>query len=185
MKTLVEPGRIEVLRRRIARIELGTRDSAPVLPLGVAGIDRHLPGGGLACGALHEVSGGGADREEGAVPAAFIAGLCARIESGQTGAVVPVRRPAIFMGPGLAACGLAPERLMLARAAQRRRSAVGDGRGAAHPRARRGGGRDRRTARPGQPAPATRGRDLRRHRLRCCAGFGVPKRQCARAPTPR
>jgi protein ImuA len=115
MKTLVEPGRIEALRRRIARIELGTRDSAPVLPLGVAGIDRHLPGGGLASGALHEVSGSGADREDGAVPAAFIAGLCARLSPAkpvlwcQSGA-------GDLYGPGLAACGLAPERLLLARA---------------------------------------------------------------------
>jgi protein ImuA len=110
---------LEELKERIARLERGAAWQAgamrPVLPFGIAAIDRHLPGGGLAQGALHEVSGGDADREDAAVPAAFIAGLCARLNPArpvlwcQTGA-------GDLYGPGLAACGLAPERLLLARA---------------------------------------------------------------------
>ncbi|HEX4112438.1 MAG TPA: damage-inducible protein [Stellaceae bacterium] len=112
---LVKPERIEVLRRQVARIEQGRRDEgAPVLPFGVAGIDRRLPGGGLARGVLHEVSGIGPDEEDGAVPAAFIAGLCARLDPAKP--VLWCLSGADLYGPGLAACGLAPERLILARA---------------------------------------------------------------------
>ncbi|MGH6981921.1 MAG: ImuA family protein [Stellaceae bacterium] len=85
------------------------------MPFDVTEIDRRLPGGGLALGALHEVSGLGPDEEDGSAPAAFIAGLAARLD--------PVK-PVLWCqsgdtdvyGPGLAACGLAPERLLLARA---------------------------------------------------------------------
>lgn len=51
------------LRRLLPQIE-GT--SAPVLPFGVPAIDAHLPHGGLASAALHEVL-----PHEGEVPAAF------------------------------------------------------------------------------------------------------------------
>ena len=44
-----------------------------VLPFGVAAIDRALPGGGLARGALHEILGVGGDEEDGALAAAFAA----------------------------------------------------------------------------------------------------------------
>ena len=44
-----------------------------VLPFGVAAIDRALPGGGIARGALHEILGAGGDEEDGALAAAFAA----------------------------------------------------------------------------------------------------------------
>src|SRR5580693_10673645 len=49
------------------------------LPFGLAAVDSHLPAGGLACGALHEV----VPAAEGSLPAAFgfIAAILARISS--------------------------------------------------------------------------------------------------------
>src|ERR1700733_11777096 len=70
---------IEELRARIARMERrGPRRNAAVLRFGAPAIDRHLPGGGLVTGALHEVAGTGADTEHGAAAALLVAGLLAR-----------------------------------------------------------------------------------------------------------
>jgi protein ImuA len=54
----------EELRRLLPKME-GFR-SARSIPFGLAAIDRHLPQGGLSCGALHEVV-----PEAGATPTAF------------------------------------------------------------------------------------------------------------------
>jgi protein ImuA len=61
------------LRRLLPRV--GERRKP--LPFGLAAIDSHLPDGGLACGALHEVM----PRSEGCIAAAFgfIAAILARI----------------------------------------------------------------------------------------------------------
>jgi protein ImuA len=48
-----------------------------VLPFGIKTIDRHLPEGGLALGALHEVAGGGNGAIDGAAAALFTAGIAA------------------------------------------------------------------------------------------------------------
>jgi len=65
------------LRERIRRIEGGTTQRRPNLPLGIQHIDR-LPGGGLARGALHEIAGGGNGAVDGAAAALFAAGIAAR-----------------------------------------------------------------------------------------------------------
>ena len=65
------------LRDRIRRIEQPARHG--VLPFGVAAIDGGLPGGGLALGAVHEITGAGGDEEDGAATAGFIAGILARL----------------------------------------------------------------------------------------------------------
>src|SRR5216684_7262027 len=59
------------LRERIRRIERPAATAHGVLPFGIAEIDRILPGGGLARGALHEILGVGGDEEDGAHAAAF------------------------------------------------------------------------------------------------------------------
>ena len=66
---------LDELRRLLPRIE-GQRKA---LPLGLAAVNSHLPEGGLACGALHEV----VPETEGATAAAlgFIAAILARIFS--------------------------------------------------------------------------------------------------------
>jgi protein ImuA len=69
---------IEELRQRLRALErpLGLEDGAAAVPLGIPEVDRVL-GGGLACGALHEVSALG----EAHLPSAtgFVAGLCSVI----------------------------------------------------------------------------------------------------------
>ena len=52
---------IATLRDRIATIESNGRRAHGVLPFGIDPLDRKVPGGGLALGALHEVAGGYTD----------------------------------------------------------------------------------------------------------------------------
>lgn len=66
------------LRDHIERLEGRPSAKRSSLPFGVDVIDRHLPGGGLAMGALHEVAGGGNGAIDGAASALFAAGIMAR-----------------------------------------------------------------------------------------------------------
>lgn len=80
-----------------------------VLPFGIPPIDRHLPGGGLALGALHEVAGGGNGALDGAAAALFVAGIAARTH----GKVLwCVTRQDLFM-PGLVQAGLSHNRVLM------------------------------------------------------------------------
>jgi protein ImuA len=90
------------------------------MPFGVAAIDRVLPSGGLARGALHEILGASGDEEDGALAAAFAAGIVGRLAAqrslGGDGMVLwCLPRPDLY-GPGLAAHGLDPGRLVLVQA---------------------------------------------------------------------
>src|SRR5580693_9223629 len=105
---------LAVLRRRLEALERGGRPAGAVLPFGNAAIDTALPQGGLALGALHELAGVGADEEDGAVAAAFLAGILTRLAPARP--VLWCLAANDLYGPGLAACGLGPERLILARA---------------------------------------------------------------------
>src|SRR4029077_4576898 len=99
------------LRDRIRHIERPARHGA--LPFGVAALDRSLPGGGLALGAVHEILGAGGDEEDGAAAAGVAAAILAR--RGSAPALWCLRRPDLY-GPGLSAHGLDPARLVLVRA---------------------------------------------------------------------
>jgi len=115
---MVEQGtRLPELRERIRRIERPTTAVHGVLPFGVDAIDRVLPGGGLARGALHEILGMGGDEEDCALAAAFVAGILGRLaRTGNGGAVLwCLPRPDLY-GLSLAAHGLDPARLVLVRA---------------------------------------------------------------------
>jgi protein ImuA len=102
------------LRETIRALENG--GVAPrVLPFGTAAVDAALPGGGLALGALHEVMGAVADEEDGAVAAAFAAGILARLADATGGSILWCAASDDLYVPGLAAYGLAPDRLILAR----------------------------------------------------------------------
>ena len=103
---------LAALRHRLEAQERGGRSQKAVLPFGVPAIDEALPDGGLALGALHEVAGEGGDAEDGAVAAAFLAGVLTRLLPPRP--VLWCLSAADLHGPGLAACGLAPERLILA-----------------------------------------------------------------------
>ena len=112
LRTSPDP-RLAALRAQVARLERPSpRDPAAVLRFGLAPLDRHLPGGGLARGALHEVAGAGTEQEHGAAAALFVAGLLA----GAPGPVLWVLERADLFAPGLAAAGLAPDRVIYAEA---------------------------------------------------------------------
>src|SRR6266851_1569061 len=70
------------LREHIRRIERPAAATHGELPFGIAAIDRMLPGGGLARGALHEILGAGGDEEDGALAATFAAGILGRLGAG-------------------------------------------------------------------------------------------------------
>lgn len=103
------------LRRRLARLEGLPGENESGLPFGLPALDAHLPQGGLAFGAVHEV----APAEEADLPAAFgfLLALLGR---------VPGRDPLLLVlaskklarfghphGHGLNALGLDPSRLTL------------------------------------------------------------------------
>ncbi|MGX8009073.1 ImuA family protein [Mesorhizobium sp. ORM8.1] len=99
---------ISDLRDRIARLEGGNRRERAVLPFGIAAVDSHLPGGGVALGALHEVAGGGNGAIDGAAASLFAAGIAARTQ----GKVLwCVTRQDLF-APAIAQVGLHPDRVI-------------------------------------------------------------------------
>jgi protein ImuA len=109
---------LSTLRERVRRIERPTAAAHGVLPFGLAAVDRALPGGGLARGAVHEILGTSGDEEDGALAAAFIADITGRLASRRDGIVLwCLSRPDLY-GLGLAAHGLDPARLVLVRAAR-------------------------------------------------------------------
>ncbi|MCK8787932.1 hypothetical protein M0638_26610 [Roseomonas sp. NAR14] len=94
------------LRARVARLERGAASEAGSIAL-CDTIDRHLPNGGLARAALHEV--------RAADPGAA-AGFCALVLARATGTALWISPVPDAWPPGLAAFGLAPADLVLVRA---------------------------------------------------------------------
>src|ERR687897_2649220 len=108
-------GRLVRLRTALARLDRpAPHEGGAILPLGLPGIDRALPGGGLARGCLHELCGA---PDQGAA-LGFAAVLLGRL-MGDGGHVVWIGPRDELFGPGLAELGLAPERLILVRARAR------------------------------------------------------------------
>ena len=95
------------LRRQVERLDGGFR-RRPVVPFGVPGLDRCLPGG-LALGALHEVVESG-PAAEFAGAATLVAGIVARLE----GPVLWCLTRRDLFAPGLARAGLHPDRVIYA-----------------------------------------------------------------------
>ncbi len=113
------------LRSRIARIARDpSRRSAPALGFGIAALDRHLPEGGLAIGALHEAAGTGPDTEHAAAAALFVAGALARLRGPVLWALA---RGGDLFAPALAGVGLHPDRLILAEAGKQVLSVMEEG----------------------------------------------------------
>src|ERR1700724_4540078 len=98
----------EERRERIRRLEGAAGRRRLVLPFGLKAIDRHLPGGGLALGALHEVAGGGHGAIDGAAAALFTAGIAARTRGRVLWCVI---RQDLF-APAIAQAGLLPGRVI-------------------------------------------------------------------------
>ncbi|MBX9462829.1 MAG: ImuA family protein [Aquamicrobium sp.] len=99
---------IAQLQERIAHLEGGAGRMREVLPFGLADIDRRLPGGGLALGALHEIAGGGNGAVDGAASALFVAGIAARTR----GKVLWIVTRADLFAPAIAQAGLVPDRVI-------------------------------------------------------------------------
>jgi protein ImuA len=99
---------IDTLRAQIEKIEGHRRRVQSVLPFGLAAVDSRLPGGGLARGALHEISGGGHGVIDGAAAALFAAGIAARTK----GRILwCLTQPDIF-APAVDQAGLAADRVI-------------------------------------------------------------------------
>ncbi len=106
------------LCERVRQIDRPTTAAHGVTPFGFAAIDQALPGGGLARGALHEILGAGGDEEDGALAAAFTASIVARARATGDGIVLWCLARQDLYGPGLAAHGLDPARLIVVRTAR-------------------------------------------------------------------
>lgn len=104
------PGYLVEIRSGIFTIKYQTTSvrTREALPFGVDEIDRHLPGGGLALGALHEVAGGGNGALDGAATALFTAGIAARTTRKVFWCVT---RQVLFM-PGIVQAGLSHNRVV-------------------------------------------------------------------------
>lgn len=109
-----DPHLLAALKTRLRSLETGGAGGGTALPFGVPAIDRRLPGGGLPRIGVHEVIGAPG---QGAGFAAALAGRLARRTGGEGGGTVLwiTRQPELY-GPGLAAFGLAPERLVVVHA---------------------------------------------------------------------
>ena len=108
MRHSASPPIVEELRERIQRLEGAAARRRTVLPFGVKEIDRRLPGGGLALGALHEVAGGGNGAIDGAAAALFTAGIAARTRGRVLWCLV---RQDLF-APAIGQAGLSPDRVI-------------------------------------------------------------------------
>ncbi|PZQ51113.1 MAG: damage-inducible mutagenesis protein [Novosphingobium pentaromativorans] len=97
---------LQELRAHIARVE-GLSSRHPALPFQVDAIDRHLPGGGLASGALHEVAGS-RELADDAAATVFLAGILARLE----GTVFWCMHWRDLFAPALHLAGLHPDRVI-------------------------------------------------------------------------
>jgi len=104
--------RLAALKASITQIGRSAKARRAVLPFGLPSVDDHLPGGGLALGALHEVANGGPDIEHGAAAMLLAAGILARLP-GQV--LWVLERPDLF-APGLDAVGLPADRVIYAEA---------------------------------------------------------------------
>jgi protein ImuA len=108
MSNSAGPPIVEELLERIQRLEGAAARRRTVLPFGVKEIDRRLPGGGLALGALHEVAGGGNGAIDGAAAALFTAGIAARTRGRVLWCLV---RQDLF-APAIGQAGLSPDRVI-------------------------------------------------------------------------
>jgi protein ImuA len=98
---------LERLRARLACLEtLGRRGES--LALGLPGVDGALPGGGLARGGLHELAGASTN----GAALGFAAALLGRLMA-DGGHAVWIGPRDELSGAGLAALGMAPERLIV------------------------------------------------------------------------
>src|SRR3977135_2388766 len=95
------------LRQQIDRLATPT-GARHALPFGIEAIDAVLPGGGLALGAVHEISEQGSDGARASLSALFAAGILARLP----GPVLWCLHSRDLFAPALARVGLHPDRVI-------------------------------------------------------------------------
>jgi protein ImuA len=100
------PAILEDLRARIAKIE-GVCARHEVLPFGLDAIDDHLPNGGIATGALHEIAGS-PDIADDASATVFLAAILGRLQ----GPVIWCLRWRDLFSPALHNVGLHADRVI-------------------------------------------------------------------------
>ena len=121
----IKPFSLNELKHAVARLERAgpgrsglsrwSRLQDRVVSLGIPTMDTHLPWGGLPHGALHEIAGEGADREQGAAAAGFAAFWLAKLQA--AGPVLWILRAAArasidLYAPGLSQQGLSQQGLV-------------------------------------------------------------------------
>lgn len=108
---------LNALRESIRRLEQGGAplSASAFLPLGVEGIDRRLPGGGLRLAGLHELWPAWREWDDGAATG-FLLALSARLLAQRQGTLLWVSRADDLYAPAAAVAGLSPARLLRARA---------------------------------------------------------------------
>ena len=104
-------GELAALRDAVARAA-GAR--GPVLPVGVARLDRLLAGGGLDGAGLHEVAGASASLSDDAAATLFAAGIAARFAATPGVSALWALTRFDLYAPGLEQAGLGPERVLYA-----------------------------------------------------------------------
>jgi protein ImuA len=102
--------KLEVLRHDVSRLErkTDTKASQSALPFGIDAIDRHLPGGGLRLGGLHEVADAGPGLDHATAAVLMVAGILARLP----GPVLWVTEQRDLFAPAFAQVGLDPNRVL-------------------------------------------------------------------------
>jgi len=109
--------RLALIRERLARLS-AVPTQAGVVPLGVATLDAALPGGGLGLAGLHRLEA--ASEWDEPATAGYALALAQRVRCLAAGRG---QRPVVWIGPsaphapGLLSLGIAPESLLLVRAA--------------------------------------------------------------------
>jgi protein ImuA len=110
----VQSERLAALRAEVRAIEsAGAAGRRECLPFGIESIDARLAGGGLACAALHEAAPERAGLSDDAAATLFLAAIAAR-RCGDTGTILWALARRDLFAPGLAAAGLAPDRVLYA-----------------------------------------------------------------------
>lgn len=102
--------RLAQLRRQMDDLARSHVARRPALPFGVPGLDGHLHGGGVRCGALHEVGEAGAAAGYAALAALFTAAMLARLH----GPVLWCLSHRDLFAPALVTVGLCPSRVLFA-----------------------------------------------------------------------
>lgn len=99
---------VAALRQLFERMQGSTLAGPSTLPFGVDVIDRWLPGGGLALGAMHEICEQGTDGARASLAGLFAASILAR----RPGQVIWCLHSRDLFAPALDRVGLHPDRVI-------------------------------------------------------------------------